>query len=543
MTMAEDDSPSREWVLYHDPGRVFASALARLINAYEINPERAQHALSWEHLPGRAGSPYPISQRDEASARKYSDSAKRIIESSMLHEGRDPLSEYSQLLEDWDLIHDKADGDSFKLYEFADQKDYDWHVTGKGLSDAEKRQMQGWSTEDVERLRSGDPELLNEYRQEIEKEAMKEVPTGKDYIESEEIRRIWVEARLADLESAADAKMLAVRENDLRVLLSRWEAIERMRPGAENQGRNLLWRDDAERADSEGATLPERPAEVEWHFPDCLTPEVRIIYDAIEQKRCQLWTTPTGHEVVDEYEELVGQLVELSREMPTTKAVARYMRWNEEKRTSEHLLIPRLPYSIDYGWHEYYSLVLDDENNLDREITEDVRKSGNVWIHWAKELVGMLPAVTKRAVKFSKHPITDIPKDRVPESLRVLFEQAHLCYLFNLEIPCVMTCGSLIEDAIETRFPKLKEEWQRRQWANKKSVPWRAKLEEVARACPPFETVLGVAFKVVQKRNDAVHDPSKYLSESKGQSEQILRGTRDVLRALFETEQPNEGRN
>ena len=105
MTIAEGDSPSREWVLYHDAGRVLASALARLINAYEMSPERAQHALSWEHLPGRVGSRYPISERDEASARKYSDSAKQVIETSMLHEGRDSLSEYSQLLDDWDLIH------------------------------------------------------------------------------------------------------------------------------------------------------------------------------------------------------------------------------------------------------------------------------------------------------------------------------------------------------------------------------------------------------------------------------------------------------
>ncbi|MGD0630090.1 MAG: hypothetical protein ABR987_12085 [Terracidiphilus sp.] len=537
MTIAEGDSPSREWVLYHDAGRVLASALARLINAYEMSPERAQHALSWEHLPGRVGSRYPISERDEASARKYSDSAKQVIETSMLHEGRDSLSEYSQLLDDWDLIHGKADEESFKLDEYLDQKDYDWHATGIGMTDAEKRQLQGWSTEDVERLRSRDPELLNEYRREIEQEAMKEAAKGRDYIESEENRRVWVEARLADLESAANAKMLGAYKNDLDVQQSRWERIERMRSVAENQGRNLLWRDIVESADSEGLTLPERPAKVEWDFPDCLTPEVRIIYDATEQTRSQLWTTSKSQDVVDEYEKLIGQLVALCKEIPTTPAIARYMEWNEGERTSIDRSIPRLPIPTDYGWPEYYGLVLDDEAYLDREINEDVRKSGNLWIHWAKELVGMLPAVTKRAVELGKHPISDIPKDRVPESLSVLFEQAHLCYLFNLEIPCVMTCGSLIEEAIEAKFPELKEEWRRRQWADKKSVPWRSKLEEVARAYLPFGRVWGLAWKVVQKRNEAVHDPTKYLKESKGQSERILRGSRDVLKALFETEQ------
>jgi len=534
MTIAEDDSPSREWVLYHDAGRVLASALARLINAYEMSPERAQHALSWEHLPGRAGSRYPISERDEASARKYSDSAKRIIETSMLHEGRDPLSEYSQLLDDWDLIHGKADEESFKLNEYLDNKDYDWHVTGKGLTETEKRRLQGWSTEDVERLRSRDPELLNEYRREIEKEAMKEAAKGKDYIEWEENRRIWVEARLADLESAANAKMLAARVNDLDVQRSRWEAIERMRPQAENQGRNLLNEDLAESFDSEGLTLPERPENVERHFPDCMTPEMRIIYDATEKKQSQLWATSLSREIVDDYEELVGRLVASSREMPTTQAIARYMRWNEEKRTSEHRLTPRLPIPIDYGWHEYYSLVLDDEANLDREISEDVRKSGNVWIHWAKELVGMLPAVTKRAVELGKHPISDIPQDRVPLAYRTLFEQAHLLYIFDFDIPCILTCGTLVEEVVRKEFPDLNEQWSKKQSLERKSVSWKVKISDVVSQYPNFQGAKRHLLDIWYVRNDAAHDPAKYLTTGKNYSEEILQKTRKVLEILFE---------
>jgi hypothetical protein len=537
MTTSGDENLSRSWILYHDAGRVLASALARLINAYEMSPERAQHALSWEHLPGRVGSRYPISERDEASARKYSDSAKRVIETSMLHEGRDPLSEYSQLLDDWDLIHGKADEKSFKLDEYLDQKDYDWHATGIGMTDAEKRQLQGWSTEDVERLRSRDPELLSEYRQELEREAVKQVEKGKVYVEWEENRKIWVEARLADLESAANIKMLAARVNDLDVRRSRWRAIERMRPVAEDQGRNLLWKDIAESADSERLSLPERPTEVEWHFPDCLTPEVRIIYDATEQKRSQLWTTSMSQDVVDEYEKLVGQLVALSKEIPTTPAIARYMEWNEGERTSIHRSIPRLSILTDYGWPEYYGIVLDDEASLDREINEEVRKSGNLWIHWAKELVGMLPAITKRAVEFSKHPISDISNDRIPESLSVLFEQAHLCYLFNLEIPCAMTCGSLIEEAIEVKFPQLSDKWEGKRANDRKQVSWKLKKMDVLEIYPHFEKVAKKANDVIYVRNDAVHKPETFLRDHRGKQASILRSTRDVLENLFEAEE------
>jgi hypothetical protein len=293
-----------------------------------------------------------------------------------------------------------------------------------------------------------------------------------------------------------------------------------------------------ESADSEGFTPPEPPTIVDSRFPDCLTPEIRIIFDATEKKRSQLWTTPSSREVVDEYEEMVGQLVASSREMPTSPAIVRYMRWNEEERTSEHRSISRLPIPIDYGWHEYYSLVLDDEANLDREVSKEVRKSGNLWIYWAKELVGMLPAVTKRAVELGKHPISDIPKDRLPESLRVLFEQAHLCYLFNLEIPCAMTCGSLIEEAIETRFPELSGKWE--EWSRTngwKQVGWKFKKTDLLEVFPRFGEVSRKADNVVYERNDAVHNPDKFLHENRGGRASILRDTRDVLENLFEVDE------
>lgn len=550
--MTDSDDPRtidlyrRRWELQRDAGRVLAAAQARLIEAYESSPDRALHALSWEHLPGRVGSSRPISERDEASAAKSSDSAKRVVQTSMLHDGEVPLSEYSQLLDDWGLISSRAEEESFKLDEYLGSSHCNWQVTGEGLIPNEGRRLRGWSIEDLEGLRSRDPELVSEYRRELEGDAVAHAEKGNDFSQLAANREIWVDARLADIDSAVESKMLLARANDLEAQLSRWKQIEHMRALAEDRGRRLLFWDvwDQKWDETPEDVRPEMPIRDKREFPDSLTLEMKRIYDATEQKQNQVWLTGLRREVIDEFQVLVDQLVALSKELPTTPGIAREMAERENRRSeSDNRFGPRVPIPTDFGWYEYFSLEIDDEANFAREIEDDVRRSGNLWIHWAKELVGMLPAVTKRAVELGKHPISDIPKDSVPKSLSVLFEQAHLCYIFNLEIPCVMTCGSLIEDAIETRFPELKEEWQRRQWANKKSVPWRAKLEEVARAYPPFETVWGVAYKVVQKRNVAVHDPTKYLNESKGQSEQILRGTRDVLKALFETGQPNEGRN
>ena len=98
MTVDPDDSRPidlyRQFDLSRDAGRVLAAALARLIEAYESNPDRARHAVSWEHLlPGKGRSPNPISERDEASARRSSDAAKRVVQTSML--GRPPYRSIS----------------------------------------------------------------------------------------------------------------------------------------------------------------------------------------------------------------------------------------------------------------------------------------------------------------------------------------------------------------------------------------------------------------------------------------------------------------
>jgi hypothetical protein len=199
---------------------------------------------------------------------------------------------------------------------------------------------------------------------------------------------------------------------------------------------------------------------------------------------------------------------------------------------------PRVPIPTDYGWYEYCSLVMDDEASFQREIDDEVRRSGNLWIHWAKELVGMLPTVTRRAVELGKHPISEIPKDRVPESLRVLFEQAHMLYIFDFDIPCLLTCGGLVEELVRKEFPDLNDKWSIKQSLEHKSVSWKSKVNDVVSQYPKFQSAKRHLLDIWYVRNDAAHDPAKYLTAGKSSSEEILRKTRKVLEVFFEVAKP-----
>jgi hypothetical protein len=517
----------QEWALRDNPGRMFAAALARLIEAYELSPDRTRHALSWEHL-----SPNIISERDESSAQKSSDSAKRVIQTSMLHVGEAPLSEYSQLLDDWNLISDSGEEDSFKLDEYMGRHHINWEVTGEGLTPTEKRRLQGWSIEDLELLRTRDPELLSEYRQELEKEAVKHAEKGQDYNETEENRKIWIEARLADVDSAIESKILRARANDLEAQLSRWKQIEHMRSHSEVWGRLRIWAETPEDA------RPEKPAWDERRFPDSLTPEMRSLYETTEQKKNQVWRT-LSREIVDEYEALVGQLVTLSKELPTTPVIAREMARREKERAEGYRGGPRVPIPTDYGWYEYCGLDMDDMANLNWEIEDEVRKNGNLWIHWAKEMVGMLPAITKRAVIFGKHPVSDISNDSFPESLTILFEQAHMSYLFNQDVPCTLVCGSLLEHAFEIKFPVLFEEWDsafksaKKQGKKPEALAFWQKLDIVVSKFSFCAPARQRADAVWSARTEAMHHPDRYLAQARYRAIDALRDTREALRILF----------
>jgi hypothetical protein len=170
-----------------------------------------------------------------------------------------------------------------------------------------------------------------------------------------------------------------------------------------------------------------------------------------------------------------------------------------------------------------------------------ILESPRAMTFWAKELVGRLGEIVGREEGLDSHPFAAVG-EHIPIAHRTLFEQAHMLYLFDFDIPCVLTCGTLVEELVEKEFPALNQKWAQQQRSERKSVSWRSKVRDVISENPLFreaeEFLLGIMFA----RNEVAHDPAAYLRAGRQRSEEILRKTRKVLEIFYETLQTqNEG--
>jgi hypothetical protein len=527
MTTGPDDSEAfslkREFELRRNAGRVLAAALARLIEAYESSPERARHAISWEHLlPGKGRSPNPMSERDEASARRSSDAAKRVVQTSMLHVGEAPLSEYSQLLDDWSLISGSGEEESFKLDEYLGHHHLNWDLTGEGLTPSERRRLHGWSMEDVELLRQRDPEMASAYEAELEEAVCKLALRGED-------RKLRIQARMADVDSAVNRKLLEARARELGRLLARWEWIEKERKMAENTAAVRFW------CELNADERPSSPESDSREFPENLPPEMIKAYLGIAEIQRRVWVNGANTEFLDEFEAELERLITMSKEHPDSPELVRFVADNEERRKENG----RIGIPFDHGWYEYCSLWMDDDANWDKDIGDQKRADGKLWIQWAKELIGLLPSIVDRSAHLDAHPLAKFADD-VPTSLRLLFEQAHLSYILGLEIPCTLTCGALVEEAFQVRFKEMFEGWdQERRDARKRGEkphdpPFWEKVDRVVEQNPIARPARQPAQSVWYARNSAMHNPQEYLRQGRYRSEAILSDARKVLQFLFD---------
>jgi hypothetical protein len=160
-------------------------------------------------------------------------------------------------------------------------------------------------------------------------------------------------------------------------------------------------------------------------------------------------------------------------------------------------------------------------------------------IQWAKELVGMLPKIASRSLDFERHPLFTISDKCVPESLRDLFEQAHMSYLFNQDVPCTLVCGSLLEHAFEIRFPDLFGEWDRafksarKQGKKPEALAFWQKLDIVVSKFSFCGPARQRADAVWSSRTEAMHHPDRYLAQARYRAIDALRDTREALLILF----------
>ncbi len=191
--------------------------------------------------------------------------------------------------------------------------------------------------------------------------------------------------------------------------------------------------------------------------------------------------------------------------------------------------------AFDLALRQFQSGERDSEERYLRRI-----ENSNALLLWAKELVGRLPEVVERDQSFKAHAIASM-NGYVPQSIMLLFEQAHICHIFDLEIACVVLSGGLIEEAFEVRFPKLRDKWHDQQHRDKKAVPWRQRVAEVVERLPSFSDQANAVLEVLGYRNDAIHEPAKYLRERRTSSGRVLEMSRKILQCLFESCSAQEG--
>jgi hypothetical protein len=162
-------------------------------------------------------------------------------------------------------------------------------------------------------------------------------------------------------------------------------------------------------------------------------------------------------------------------------------------------------------------------------------------VRWAKELVGRIEEITDREAGLDRHPIAALG-DTIPAAIRTLFEQAHLCYLFDFDLPCTVMCGALIEQAFEEKFPEIFAECARQYKETKRDLKMWQKIDKVIEKYPRFAPTRQPSNEVWRARTDAIHHPRTYLNLGRYKAEDILRKTSKVLEILFERDDPDEGK-
>jgi hypothetical protein len=168
------------------------------------------------------------------------------------------------------------------------------------------------------------------------------------------------------------------------------------------------------------------------------------------------------------------------------------------------------------------------------EVDLDSLRAPSATVFWAKELVGRLPEIIEREDRLESHPFAAIGK-LVPPAHSILFEQAHMLYLFDFDIPCVLTCGTLVEELVEKEFPDLNKKWAQQEWQEHKPVSFRSKVRDIITENPIFGEAEAFLLNIWSARNETTHDPAKYLRAGRNRSEEILKKTRKVLEIFFET--------
>ncbi len=490
--------------------------MARLVEAYECDPVRARHVLEWEHLPGRSYQSNTVIPEVEKQIAKAEDDALRHLRLTALHQGNDASLEYDGLLNDWYGICGTAREYDFDFFNFiSDKYGPNEHISNIFLTASEREKQCGWTIEEIDRLRQGDSTAVVCYRKELEGLAEAKRLRGDE-------ARAWIENELIDLSNAADRKLLQLRHYAIHDRLSKWEVIERTRAWAESFGLQQLWKSTLE--SNPGIDIPPPPpltlpSQATLHF---LPKDIEDTYQRLKELEGKLWIS-RDPKMLSDSESLMDRLIRMSMKIEDSAGIKAYMEMKEKERQEQG----RTALPTSFGWYGYYGAMLDAEENEKSEDTRLGRSEGKLYIQWAKELIGLLPSIVNRCSRLKFHPFAAIG-EQIPIAHRTLFEQAHMLYIFDFDIPCTLTCGTLIEELVEKEFPEFITKW-----SEEKTV-WELKVNDIVLRYPQYLEAKPFLENIMDNRNVAAHDPSAYLRNGNMRSESILRMTRKVLEIFFE---------
>ena len=152
--------------------------------------------------------------------------------------------------------------------------------------------------------------------------------------------------------------------------------------------------------------------------------------------------------------------------------------------------------------------------------------------YYAAETIGKLEEVVSRAVTLKRISMPVLPNERV----KIVFEEAHRCYLYGFHLACAVCCRSVLEMALkETVDPdgQLKKQLRSPSGAEGKSYIIEMAKEAARRELVPPST--NECAKLVKGAGDAaIHNPdgfSRLYPEST--ITDVLLRTRTTLEQLY----------
>jgi hypothetical protein len=172
---------------------------------------------------------------------------------------------------------------------------------------------------------------------------------------------------------------------------------------------------------------------------------------------------------------------------------------------------------------------------------EDPTTVGVIEEHFARELVGKLPKIVKRASSLDEINDEEIDKGLVPDQVRKYWQEAHGCYVYGFPIACAVLCRAILESAlVETIDPERQIDQMLTDQARKSGKPKESYIERLVKEAAKRHILTDdrprCAIEVRNAGNDAIHDYNEFekrLGDPLRGVAYIVDSTRKVLIDLY----------